>query len=352
MAPRISGYLTTYNCIDAGQPFLAAIHSLLGLCSEVVVADGGSTDGTWEQLQALAARRRKLDVGRFPVHASRAPWALSSDLRLKARAREACVGDYCWHGEPTEIVVPTDWCKVDRSLERLSQRSPLLAIPVLEYWRGLRHVRRDEYPAAPKLSLNLPHISHGLPLGFREPDEYGVPHALPGAQLASSYVDLNTGEPVVCESLIPHSVESLRQNSRTIDAYEQAFFECLDDLPVVHDMTWVSIERQLHRLRSHWAEPRWMALGRSDPIPAWPLFDKPWQRVTDSEIAARAHELEDQGPGVLSGETELSGLMECRTWLPATTRREVCPAKPATTTVHCVGFGPRDLLSLEAPALA
>ena len=45
----ISGYTTTKNCIEQGYPWEQCIQSMLGFANEVVVVDGGSTDGTYQQ---------------------------------------------------------------------------------------------------------------------------------------------------------------------------------------------------------------------------------------------------------------------------------------------------------------
>ena len=55
---KLSGYTTTKDCVSQNYPWKQTIQSLLGFCDEVVVVDGGSKDGTWEELQELASQKR------------------------------------------------------------------------------------------------------------------------------------------------------------------------------------------------------------------------------------------------------------------------------------------------------
>ena len=48
--PTISGYTTVMDAESQEYPWKRCVESLLGFCDEVVVVDGGSTDGTWESL--------------------------------------------------------------------------------------------------------------------------------------------------------------------------------------------------------------------------------------------------------------------------------------------------------------
>ena len=52
--PLISGYVTTKDCIAQDYPFEKCINSMKSFCTEIVVMDGGSTDGTLERLYDLA----------------------------------------------------------------------------------------------------------------------------------------------------------------------------------------------------------------------------------------------------------------------------------------------------------
>lgn len=333
--PRISAYLTTYNCWTSQLPFLAALKSLLRFCFEVVVCDGGSDDGTWENLVEVARREERVRLLRYPLDKRRPSWALDLDQWLKAKGRRACRGDYCWQADADEILTEDDGRKIFYCLDYLSEQTPILAVPHLEYWGGIRYVRRDLYPAAPKLSLNRPWITHGLPRGFRAHDEHGVLYALPYASLSGSYLDCRTLEMVPCWSLLPDDVESLRQSREQTELYVTEFYDCLDDLPVVHHLSWCSIEAKLRRLRDSWTAFSASYYRVKDPISASPFFDSSWDRVTDADISRRAAELQETGPGVLSGETAFPTLMPAKKELPADIRRWL-ERKEATRQVACV----------------
>jgi glycosyltransferase involved in cell wall biosynthesis len=60
----IDGFMVVRNGFRYGYPFLESIRSALELCDAVHVADGFSDDGTFEALQAFAARETRVRVTR------------------------------------------------------------------------------------------------------------------------------------------------------------------------------------------------------------------------------------------------------------------------------------------------
>ena len=61
---KVSGYTTTYNCIEMDYPYLTALESLAEFCDELCVADAGSSDGTLETIRARFPRARKRNAMR------------------------------------------------------------------------------------------------------------------------------------------------------------------------------------------------------------------------------------------------------------------------------------------------
>lgn len=88
--PKLSGYTTTYNCIENHYPFMESIGSMLECCDEVVVADGGSTDGTYEKLLVWASANPKLQVYQNVIEQDNP----TKDGDLKAFARALTSGEF------------------------------------------------------------------------------------------------------------------------------------------------------------------------------------------------------------------------------------------------------------------
>lgn len=318
--PEISAYLTTWNSIAAGYPFEAAIRSLLTFATEVVVLDAGSSDGTFEQLERLHGEEWRVRLIREPLDVKHEGWALQYDLALKQHARASCHGDYLWQAEAYEVLTNDDARKVAYCTDYCSDETPIVALPSYEYWGSTAWVRRDQYPATPKLSIRADWLCHGLPRGFQATDEHGMLYALPYVGLAASFVDSRTGEPPTYDSVLDDEIETIRSNPKLLDRYEARYHDQLDDLPVVHNFTWVDIEAELRRMRDYWSRFDCSFYHSQEATSAWPFFDKEWTDVSDREIVVRSVELERDGPGVLSGESEMPTRMPARKELPELVR--------------------------------
>ena len=83
---------------------------MLNFCDQVVVVDGGSTDGTWEKLQEMSAAHEE---GRLLIHKQERDWnskrfAVFDGLQ-KALARALCTGEFCWQQDSDEVVHERDY---------------------------------------------------------------------------------------------------------------------------------------------------------------------------------------------------------------------------------------------------
>ena len=110
-SPSLSGYTTTLDCNQNGYPWKQCIQSMLGFSDEVVVVDGGSSDGTWEELQEWSKNEDKLNVFQVKRDWNHPRFAVF-DGDQKAEARSRCKGDYCWQQDADEIVHENDYKKI------------------------------------------------------------------------------------------------------------------------------------------------------------------------------------------------------------------------------------------------
>jgi hypothetical protein len=66
LKPGLSGFIPIRNGDDLGYPWREAAFSLLPVCDEVIISDGGSTDGTREAIQQWASIDPKIKLLDYP----------------------------------------------------------------------------------------------------------------------------------------------------------------------------------------------------------------------------------------------------------------------------------------------
>lgn len=300
---RISSYLVLHEPERASLPWLRVVESTLRFASEIVVADATSRDGTWEALLEVAREERRVRLLRFPLERTDPGWALKLEVGLRAAARSACRGAYCFEANPDEVVGEADAARLQDLLPGLTRELPVIALPLLEYWSGTELLRRDLLPAAPRLSLNLPTITHGIPREQLRTDADGE-YAEPYASLSGTYVDRLTGAAVPCRSLYPLELEELREHPAYPDTFAASFHRALEGVPCIRRLTWLDLPRAVRRLRDSQA-PLEQALYRLAGKPlASPFAAKPWEDLTDAECDAIARRLANEGPAELTGFAE------------------------------------------------
>lgn len=298
--PSISGYTTTKDCIRQGYPYIQCISSMLQFCDEVIVVDGGSTDGTYEELNKYAVNEPKLKVTlrkcdwTHPRHAV-------FDGEQKAAARALCTKEFCWQMDCDEIVHEDDAAKVSELIRVLPKDVHVLSLPVIEYWCGPDKVRVDVQPWKWRLSRNVPTITHGIPQVLRKTDANGDTYALPGTD-GCDMIDRETGEPIPHVSFYTNEVDNLRKtalggNMPALQEYEQWFNTMTNDLPCVFHYSWYDMSRKIKLYRDYW-QNHWNGLydkDVSDTAENNMFFDVPWSQVTDEMIEVRSKELAQTG---------------------------------------------------------
>lgn len=290
--PTISGYTTVRNANAMDYPWKATVNSMLGFCHEVVVVDGGSNDGTWEELQTMADLHEdgKLKVYQHSVSDDHPSFAYETDGKLKATARSYCTGDFCWQMDADEIVHQDDYSKVHQLLRAFPIHCDIVSLPVIEYWGGDEKVRMDINPWKWRLSRNTDTITQGIPIELRRFDDDGFPYAAQGTDTCD-YIHSETGE------RLPHigfyneqahgvRLAGLSGNTDAVVAYQEWFQRAVDSLPSVHHYSWYNIPKKIKQYKMHWGS-FWKSqyrLESEDTPENNVMFDKSWADVTDKDI--------------------------------------------------------------------
>ena len=299
--PSISGYTTTLNVKRHGYPWIQSIESLLGFCDEVIVVDGGSTDGTWELLESWVA-----DEPRLKIHKEKRNWQAKRfalyDGEQKALARSLCTMDICWQQDADEIVPEVDWPKIHVLAREFPTQVDLIALPVVEYWGSKEKTRLDVTPWKWRISRNKPNITHGIPSHLRKYDEDSL-YAAPGTD-GCDYIDSKTYQ------IIPHAnfyhdeihnvrISALSGDKKSLDVYTDWFKRNIETLPGVRHHSWLDLSRKIRTYRDYWSK-HWQSLydvEQEDTVENNMFFDKPWSEVTEKEIDELAERLAKETGG-------------------------------------------------------
>lgn len=292
----ISGYTTTYQCIERHYPFKECIESLLGFCDEVVVVDAGSTDGTIEEVEKLSKQYKQIRFSVEYVDFTHPRWAIHMDGLLKSKARKLCTGDYCWQTDTDEIVPDYDYKKIRTLPDAIGEAMkeiPVIFLPMVEFWGSFKRIRADFFSWKPRFSRNDPRITHGIPKEYCSVDTSGHPYPRPFDSDSCNYMwcDTRTSVPMALPI-------ALRTQDPMSPDYEKSFYEALEILPCVHHVSWLDLKRKIEHYREFWPKFHASMYNLEDPDTAERnvMFDKPWRQVTDQDIKLKAEEIFCLGP--------------------------------------------------------
>jgi glycosyltransferase involved in cell wall biosynthesis len=299
--PTLSGYSTTYNCVDQNYPFVESITSLLDVCDEVVVVDGGSSDGTWDVLTAMSNENPKLKIKQIERDWNHPRHSVFDGMQ-KAAARELCTGDFCWQQDVDEIIHQNDYQKIRNLLTSSPKSVNLICLPVTEFWGNKGKIRIDINPWKWRLSRNHPEITHGIPASLRRQDENGDLYSAPGSD-GCDYITRSTGDLVPNVNFHTQQTEQLRQAAARDPAARQQYVQWLtaviQNLPGVYHYSWFNLPRKIRTYKNYWSR-HWQSMyniSQDDTAENNMFFNKPWADVSDDEIDQLAARLEQEMGG-------------------------------------------------------
>ena len=300
--PSISGYVTTKDCISQQYPFENCIESMKSFCSEIVVMDGGSTDGTLEKLHELAAADQRIKVYSHAVDWNATRFAVEDGLQ-KARARAKCTGDFLWQMDSDEEVNQETVGEIIKICRQFPKFVDIVSLPVIEYWGSKEKIRLDVNPWKWRLSRNKPNITHGIPKDLRLTDPDGNLYAAPGTD-GCDYIDSETYERLAHASFYTNDIHQTRimamqGNKQALENYQKWFSHLVNVMPSIKHYSWIDIDRKIKTYKNYW-QRHWESLydvKQEDTAENNMFFDKPWADVDEQEISELAQRLAKETGG-------------------------------------------------------
>jgi ADP-heptose:LPS heptosyltransferase/glycosyltransferase involved in cell wall biosynthesis len=279
--PKISGYTTTYNL--QGYPFKESIKSMLGFCDEVIVVDGFSDDGTYEELEKLAEEHDNIELQQIPWDKEEP----GMDGMMKAYARAFCTNDFLWQQDCDEVVHENDYEKIKMIAKRFPNDADILHLPVIELWGNEKTVTGRRHCWKWRMSRNKPEITHGINAHARLTDEKtGKVYARDGMSDGCEYVNVMSYEPLPHVGFYNQQIEMARQHMP--ERYAEGINEVFDQLPSVFHYSWCSLENKINQFKNKW-DRQWNVLYQTENKARFPEADTP-EKVKDL-----AQKLYDEG---------------------------------------------------------
>ena len=291
--PKIAGYTHIYNPKTHGYPFVQSIASMLLFCNEIIVVDGGSTDGSLEQLrEELFFVIKTPDRPDGKIQIVDRPWdpdepGMDGMQKAFGRAMVSPEMEFLWQQDADEIVHPDDADKIVDACRRFPADVDVIHLPVIELWGDDRTCRTDRHSWKWRLSRNNFRITHGINAQARLMDpKTGRFFAKEGMSDGCEYIDIVSGEHLPHRGFYTEDLERLRREDP--ESYGKRMNEIFQRLPCVWHYSWADLPRKIKNFRDFW-DNQWNVLYQRPARPRFPDVK------TDEDVTKKAEELRARG---------------------------------------------------------
>jgi len=245
----LSAYCIIKDGNRFGFPYKKCIEAALKIADEFVMVDGGSTDGTYEDLLDLANSEPRLKV-------SQHVWDMNNPMLMgneKTYARQQCTNDYLIQLDADEIIVEKEPGQIKKMI-KANPQVPIFDLPVVNFYGNDQTVRVDDSIWKWRISKNESEIVHGVHGAARDfdPDTMQMVYDKKVSD-SCEYIHRDTLEIMQHVSILPpqahqlHAhIMNLRHNDQEIptdllEQYADMVKQIVDNMPLVFHYSWYNL---------------------------------------------------------------------------------------------------------------
>jgi glycosyltransferase involved in cell wall biosynthesis len=254
----LSAYCILRNGIEYGFPFEESIKAAAKVADEVVVVDGGSTDGTYDKVKELMC-----DLVQTGCKLSQHKWDLDNPTLFgdeKTYARRQCTGNYLVQFDADEVIHEPEPGALKKLINQ-HRDADVLDLPVINFYGDDKTIRVEPASWKWRISKNDPNIIHGVHAQARQMDENGRVVMDKKMSDGCEYIYANSMQIVEHKIVFPieyhmKHIEAFKHPEKR-EEYAAYLKELIKSQCLVFHYSWRNLERKLKN--SEFWENTWHA---------------------------------------------------------------------------------------------